>query len=102
MKTILNNYDKIKLVLFVLLAASLPYYLFLNSILIMAAFLLTLIKLFYLKDISNFQFNRLSLVLLAYYVIEIISLSYTQKENINVGFFNLEKHLGLVAIPFIF
>jgi len=102
MKIIFKNYDKIKLVIFILLAASFPYYLFINSSLIIAAVLLTFTKLFFIKDSFQYRFNKLSLILFAYYIIETISLLYTQKGNLNIAFFNLEKHLTLVVMPFVF
>jgi len=102
MKLILNHYEKIKLIIFILLIASLPFYLFVSSILIIIATLLSLLKAYPFNSFDNVKLDELSVILISYFILELIGLSYTDKENIANGIFNLQKHLGLIFVPLVF
>ena len=94
MEFILSKYEKIKLIIIVLLVASLPFYLFLSSILIMAGALISVINLHSFRDFNVKKLDLLSIVLIFYFLLELIGMTYTESENINIGMFNLQKHLG--------
>lgn len=102
MKFISDHYEKVKLVIFVLLVGSLPFHHMVSTILIMAAVLLSFWRAYPFRKIGKSNWDRLSVLLICYFLLEVIGLGYTDTENIGNGLFNLDKHLGFVFIPLIF
>ena len=98
----MRNYHKIKLVILLLLIASLPFYLKISNVLIGAGAFLTILQRVMSKDMRTIKVDHLSLAFLAYFFLDVIGLSYTDRENLATGFFTLDKHQSLVLVPIIF
>ena len=98
----INNYEKIKILIFILLVASLPFYLLISSVLIIAGVILSVMQIIPFKKVNKITPDPLSVVCICYFALELMGMVYTDKANTNTGFFHLQKHLGLVFIPFIF
>jgi O-antigen ligase len=102
MKFIFNNYEKIKLTIFILLIVSLPFYHLISSVLIIIVTLITILRAYPFKHLKIASIDGLSIILICYFILELIGMAYTDKENVSNGLFNIEKHLSLLFIPLIF
>jgi O-antigen ligase len=102
MNSWMDQYEKIKLTILILLVASLPYYLQISNVLIGLAALLTIARLVMMRRWSMLKIDALSLAIILYFVLEAVGLLYTEKENLRIGLFALDKHQGFILMPFIF
>ena len=100
MKSSLSTYDKVKLATLALLVASLPYYIFASSVLIGIGAILYLWQAFQNKAAGFGQLDNLSIAFMCYFLLEVIGLAYTDQVNMADGLFTLEKHQGMILIPF--
>lgn len=102
MKFFLTHYDRVKLVIILSLVASLPFHIFISSILIVVGSLVTLIRMVYLRKFSFRPADHLSISLVFYFFLEVLGLLNTESANLSLGLFTLEKHQALVFIPLLF
>ena len=102
MRFFLDNYEKIKQGVLVLLIIVLPFYHALSSILIITAVSLSFLRLCFYKRSDFVPLDKLSIAVFSYFILEVIGLGYTEKEDFRNGMFNIEKHFGMMAIPLIF
>lgn len=62
----------------------------------------SIFDLFYFSGNERKKLDSFSKIVLSFYILEILGLLYTQKDNLPYGFFVLEKHLPFVLIPISF
>lgn len=96
------NIEKIKFSILTLLVASLPFHYFLSSIFIIAGSVLFVFSIYAKKQFGLKKLDLLSLTFILYFIIELLGLAYTERENIRIGLFVLEKHQALVLLPLFF
>lgn len=87
-------------IIFYLIAISMVWNTAINSVLIILASLITIIKHIILKSKFNFIENKFLLISWGLFLIKIISLIYT--DNYKNGFFDIEKTLTFLIFPYIF
>ncbi len=98
----MKNYEQVKFLLLILLTASLPYHYFASSALIIAGVFLTLYHCIVSKVFNFVKFDKLSVLWIGYFALEVMGLMNTSFENLGTGFSVLEKHQAMVFIPLIF
>lgn len=86
----------------VALLISLPFSIKISNALILVGTSLALLKLYSGGKLSLLNLDPLSKILLCYFVVEIMGLTYTETSNFNYGMQILEKHIGFVFIPICF
>ena len=102
MKIAKNNLEKIRFVILLLLVASLPFQYFASSILIIAGVLLSLLIVYNLRQFNLRNLDALSIAFILYFILEVVGLVYTERENITTGLFVLEKHQAFLFLPLFF
>jgi O-antigen ligase len=98
----IKNYDKTKFVILLLLVATLPFYLKISNVLVGLAAFVTVLNCFFLRRWDILKVDRLSVALGCYFLLEIVGLLYTEKTNLKIGFYTLDKHQGMILVPLIF
>lgn len=91
-----NIKDQFLTISFILFIVTLPFSVLLNSIsiILMIIFSITKIKEF------NFKFNIFLILPIIYFLIKLIGLWYSN--DLKSGYFEIEKSLVLIAMPFVF
>ncbi|MEO5602397.1 MAG: O-antigen ligase family protein [Cyclobacteriaceae bacterium] len=96
------SYNKIRLIILVLLVASLPFYLKISNVLIGLAATLSLFNIITQKRWHALRVNKLSLLIIGYFFLEVLGLFYTEQQNLKIGIFTLDKHQSFILLPIIF
>lgn len=102
MNLIIKNFDTAKLIILTLLVASFPFHYHLSSVFIILCTIMCILKFYLCKDFNVRDFDSLSLIFIIYFIVECIGLVYTEKANLHIGLFTLEKHQALIFLPVIF
>ncbi len=92
----------IESILLAMLVASLPFYLFISSLLLIVCTVVAIVGLIKHGKLGLSLVGGLSGVVVVYFVLECVGLLYTDSSNIGEGMFKLEKHLSFVMLPIIF
>lgn len=97
-----ERHRSVHFILLMLIVITLPYSTKLNSFLIILLFLNSIISQTYNKSpISIFQKKNITLILISLpFIFNLLSITYT--ENLDRGFFSLEKNLSFLVMPIIF
>ena len=97
-----KNYDKTKFAILILLVATLPFYLKISNVLIGLAAFVTVLNCLLLRRWDVLKVDRLAVAFGCYFLLEIVGLLYTEKTNLKIGLFTLDKHQGMILVPLIF
>ena len=93
-------YPQIKFVTLLLLMASLPFAIKVSNAFILVSVLISSLPFF--SDGNKRLTNKLTILILLFFLVEVLSLIYTRNENIKTGWSEIETHLPLLLVPFIF
>ncbi len=102
LNSFVTNYNKIQLIILVLLVASLPFYLKISNVLIGLAATSSLLNIITQKRWHALRVNKLSLLIIGYFFLEVLGLFYTERQNLKIGIFTLDKHQSFILLPIIF
>lgn len=100
-ENLLKIYSKTKGILLIFLVTSLPFAFIISNVLFITLGLMTLVFLIYKRKKLD-KVSTLSLLVIIYFGIECLGLTYTSKPNLPIGFFVLDKHILFLLVPFIF
>jgi hypothetical protein len=93
--------DRIGFYVLVLIMFSLPFDMKISNGLLIVSVVISLLNYFLQRERTPIYPSIIALLMIGYYVIEVIGITYTKTENVKYGLALLERHLPFIFIPII-